>query len=143
MKRFPGCEQWLSDKIIPIQENKSKINFLNPEQRQVYKLKIDGCAINDNLTPRCDYGLVPCTHVEIYIELKGRDVSGAIKQIESTIHEISSDSKKIKKLCFIICTQVAIPRTDQQNSQTRFKNHFNAILYIKRGGYEYDLTNCC
>ncbi len=143
MKSFPSCEHWRSDKIITIQENRSKIYFLNPEQWQIRKLKIDGCAIKDNVTSRCDYGLVPCDGVEIYVELKGRDVSGAVKQIISTIQEISSNPKTIKKLCFVISTQVSIPQTDQQNYQKRLKKDFNAHLYFRSGLHQYDLKNCC
>lgn len=140
MKRFPGCEQYTSDSKIVLQENKSKITFLNPNQHQILKIKVDGCAIKDNETLRCDYVLVPTSEVEIYVELKGSDIAHAIEQIESTIQLLSDNVKQIKKLCFVVSTRVPKQTTSIQQIQSRFKKKFNASFRIKNLQDTYDLS---
>lgn len=140
MKSFPGCEQYTSDSKIVLQENKSKITFLNPNQHQILKIKVDGCAIKDNETLRCDYALVPTSEVEIYVELKGSDIAHAIEQIESTIHLLSYNVNKIKKICFVVSTRVPKQATSIQQIQSRFKKKFNASFRIKNLQDTYDLS---
>jgi len=140
MKSLPECEEYRTDKKIVLQENRSKITFLNLNQDKILKIKIDGCVINDNNVLRCDYAIVLCNEVEIYIELKGSDISHAVKQIESTITLLSEDSKKIRKLCFVVSTRVPKQTTSIQNLQIKFKRNFNASFRIKNIKDEYDLS---
>ncbi len=140
MKSFPTCEEYRRDTKIVLQENKSKISFLNPNQENILVIKVDGCVVNDNGTLRCDYALIPSDEVEIYVELKGSDISHAVKQIESTIELLSEDSKKIKKLCFVVSTRVPKQTTSVQQLQTRFRKKFNASFRIKNIHDEYNLN---
>jgi hypothetical protein len=140
MKSLPECENCKTDPKIVLQENKSKITFLNADRNKIQIIKIDGCVIEDNKTSRCDYGIVPCAEVEIYVELKGKCIEHAIKQIESTIKLLSSDRQRIKKLCFIVCSKVAPgANTGVQKSKSLFKKNFNAELKVKNTPEEYDL----
>lgn len=141
MKSFPECEEYKSDARIVLQENRSKITFLNPNQDQILLITVDNCAINDNETLRCDYAIIPCDEVEIYVELKGSDVSHAVKQIESTISLLSDSPKKIKKLCFVVSTRVPRQTTSVQQLQSQFKKKFNASLRIKNIQDSYDLSD--
>jgi hypothetical protein len=140
MRNFPECEEYKSDTKIVLQENKSKITFLNPNQDKILKIRVDGCAIKDNETLRCDYALVPPNEIEIYIELKGSDVLHAVKQIESTISLLSDNPQKIKKLCFVVSTRVPKQTTNIQQIQSQFKKKFNASFRIKNIQDEYDLS---
>jgi hypothetical protein len=140
MKSFPKCEEYRHDTKIVLQENKSKISFLNPDKETILIIKVDGCVVSDNETLRCDYALVPSDEVEIYVELKGSDISHAVKQIESTIGLLSEDSQKIKKLCFVVSTRVPKQTTSIQQFQTRFRKKFNASFRIKNIQDEYNLS---
>ncbi|MEG4804768.1 hypothetical protein QUB63_29290 [Microcoleus sp. ARI1-B5] len=141
MKSIPECcEEHRSDTKIVLQENKSKITFLNPNQDEILKIKVDGCVISDNETLRCDYALIPCDAVEIYVELKGSDIAQAVKQIESTIKLLSENPQKIKKLCFVVSTRVPKQTTSIQQLQSQFKKKFNASFRIKNIQDEYDLS---
>jgi hypothetical protein len=140
MKSFPACEEYRNDVKIVLQENRSKILFLNPCQENILVIKVDGCIVSDNETLRCDYALVPSNEVEIYVELKGSDVLHAVKQIESTIGLLSDDSKNIKKLCFVVSTRVPKQTTSVQQLQTYFKKKFNASFRIKNIQAEYNLS---
>jgi hypothetical protein len=140
MKSIPECEERRSDTKIVLQEKKSKITFLNPNQDEILKIKVDGCVISDNETLRCDYALIPSDAVEIYVELKGSDIEQAVKQIESTIKLLSANPQKIKKLCFVVSTRVPKQATDIQQRQSHFKKKFNASLRIKNIQDKYDLS---
>ncbi len=60
------CVDTTNDRIIVCQENKSRIAFLNEGQKEVSKIIIDGCQIQEGL--RCDY-LILEDDKENYIEL--------------------------------------------------------------------------
>ena len=140
MKSIPESEKHRSDTKIVLQENKSKITFLNPNQDEILIIKVDGCVISDNETLRCDYALIPSDAVEIYVELKGSDIAQAVKQIESTMKLLSENPQKIKKLCFVVSTRVPKQATSIQQLQSQFKKKFNASFRIKNIQDEYDLS---
>ena len=131
MKSSPECAEDRCDKKIVLQEKKSKITFLNPNQDKILTIKVDGCAISDNETLRCDYALMPSDEVEIYVELKGSDIVHAFKQIESTIRLLSDNPQKIKKLCFVVSTHVPKYTTTIQQLKIQFKKKFNASFRVK------------
>jgi len=141
MKRFPTCEENRVDKKIVLQENKSKISFLNPNQENILVLKVDGCAIKDKETLRCDYALVTFDEIEIYVELKGCDIAHAVEQIESSIKLLSANPQKTRKLCFIVSTRVPRQTTSIQKLQTEFRKKFNASFRIKNIQGEYNLSD--
>jgi hypothetical protein len=140
MKSLPECEEYRCDKKIVLQENKSKITFLNPNEDKILTIKVDGCAISDNETLRCDYALIPSDEVEIYVELKGSDIVHAVEQIKSTIRLLSDNPQKIKKLCFVVSTRVPRQTTNIQQLQSQFKKNFNASFRVKNIQDEYDLS---
>ncbi len=144
MKRFRGCEKFKNDKIIVLSENRSKLTFLNPKPDQIRIIKVDGCAIRDNETLRCDYALVCSNGVEIYVELKGSKIKNAVEQIESTIRLLSDSGnlKETKKVCFVVFTHFGPPklRTDIQNIKSKFKKNYNAKLIVERTPYTCDLS---
>ena len=140
MKSIPESKKHRSDTKIVLQEDKSKITFLNPNQDEILIIKVDGCVISDNETLRCDYALIPSDAVEIYVELKGSDIAQAVKQIESTIKLLSENPQKIKKLCFVVSTRVPKQATSIQQLQSQFKKKFNASFRIKNIQDEYDLS---
>ncbi|XZN94446.1 MAG: hypothetical protein ACM65K_16275 [Microcoleus sp.] len=122
MKSLPECEEYRCDTKIVLQENKSKITFLNPNQDKILTIKVDGCVISDNETLRCDYALMPSDEIEIYVELKGSDIAHAVAQLESTIGLLSDNAQKIKKLCFVVSTRVPKQTPSIQQQQIQFKN---------------------
>lgn len=140
MKAFPNCEELKTDPIIVLQENKSKMIFENPTQAPVRKITVDGCVIKDNETLRCDYVLVPDYEVEIYVELKGKDIAHAVKQLESTIELLSDNAKTIKKLCFIVSSRSPKLTPEIQKIAKTFNKKYNASFRVKNIQDTYDLS---
>lgn len=141
MKSCLGCEEYKDDKKIVLSENRSKLTFLNPKRDKIRIIKVDGCAIVDNKTLRCDYLLVPTNKVEIYVELKGSKIKHAVEQIESTIRLLSDNPQKIKKLCFVVSTRVPKLTTTIQQLKIKFSKHYNASLIVNNTPDTYDLSS--
>ncbi|NEO98798.1 MAG: hypothetical protein F6K58_08995 [Symploca sp. SIO2E9] len=137
MKSFPDCEEHRYDKSIVLKENQSKITLKNPKGLDILVITVDGCAIKEGL--RCDYVVIPNLDSEIYIELKGRDISHAIKQLENSIKILSDDSKKKRKICFIISSRCPKMSTEIQKFKKNFKRDYNATLTIKNINYTHNV----
>ena len=122
------CTENSDKKIIVFQENRSKLIIHNKSQIQTSKVAVDGCEITKGL--RCDYMLLG-EGLEYFIELKGQDIKHAIKQLETTINKLSSDSKNMDKTSFVICTRSPISSASIQNLQVKFKKNFSSKLIIR------------
>ncbi len=129
MRTFGRCEEISNNSQIVLKEKHSKITFENASHKSIRIIKIDGCVIKEGL--RCDYLVIPDTQIENYVELKGSDVSHAVKQLEQTISKVSEDRTKCEKYCFIISTRCPLLTTKIQNIKHIFKKQYNAKLVIK------------
>lgn len=101
---YKNCRQLLTDKIIVAEENKRKFIVSNPQRKTVYRIKVDGCLIMEGV--KCDYLFEvdnPISNV-FYVELKGKDINHAFKQIEATVKfcKEAHQSKLIRKECHIV-----------------------------------------
>ncbi|MFA4851684.1 MAG: hypothetical protein WC868_07535 [Bacteroidales bacterium] len=139
MNSFEDCEKIKTDRYIVLHEKKSKITFVNKARLKVRKILIDGCVIKNNEI-RCDYLVIRQPDEEIYVELKGSDVSHAIKQIENTIVKVSHNAKSLDKYCFIISTRCPLISPEIQNHKLYFKRRYNSFLIIKNSPYEFILS---
>lgn len=139
MKRFPECETINRHPIITCPEKRSKMIFKNPNQREVCRLRVDGCGIQEGL--RCDYALTAEENIEeFYIELKGCDVSDAFFQLEASIQKLSDDAYKHPKSCFIISTRCPLDGPQIQIMRKRMQNKYQAKLIIKNREYTHVLN---
>jgi hypothetical protein len=156
---FEPCSEFCKNRKLTISdeqskgENKSKSKFTIDnnllESINLIKVKVDGCL--GFAGQKCDYLILifqktKATElslleilkqqplIEIYIELKGRNVSDAFKQFDNTIKKISREHKKLPKLCYIICSRCAIPGQEIENKKRHFKKQYNASLKIESSG---------
>ena len=89
--------------IFKFEENRRIYRAKNPNKREAIKLKIDGKLYSKN-TKKCDYGLLLEDSRFFLIELKGRQVEHACKQILTTLKLLKRDYKRYKFsfLCRIV-----------------------------------------
>lgn len=127
MQISPSCISIREDKVISLKEKRSTFRFLNPDQRKVKCILVDGCALT--MGDRCDYLLVDENGVEHFIELKGCDVAHAVDQLESSIKQLSMN--KGRNYSFIVSTRCPLSGTDIQNFKKRFKQGYNSELIVK------------
>jgi hypothetical protein len=76
--------------IIKDKGNPKYWTFKNLKDKCVCLIRIDDCVISGS-TPRCDYLFLVCDETEksaFFIELKGKDLEKALKQILSTINNL-------------------------------------------------------
>jgi len=131
MRGFGQCEEVVCHPRIVREEKSRKFTINNPDRIPVRVVKIDGCVITKGR--RCDYLFIPESgEIEIYVELKGSGILDAIKQIETTIPQVSQDQRKLSKHCYIV-TKGVHPSlaTKRQKAMVRFRNEFNAALTVR------------
>lgn len=120
----------ITDKIISCEENKRKLIF-NCSGRQFCKIHLDNKSNNQG--KRCDYVIAPSkdekedfNEIALWIELKGKDIEYALKQITVSIDLLGKNV--LKKYGAIVCSKY--PKTD-----TRFQIKIRKLglkeLFIK------------
>jgi len=134
MDIFGDCERLVTDRLIVLQERRSRITFRNPSCSIVRHVVIDDCVITKG--PRCDYLLINDSSVEHFVELKGSDVRHAIIQLENSIKQVSADVFEGEKKAFIISTRCPLASTEVQAYQLRFRKKYKTSLVIRSSGYE-------
>lgn len=78
-------------------------------QYKVYQFQIDGDVVTDRTVKKCDYLVKAESRTDrkaYFIELKGRDIDQALKQVDSTIEMFQSELKGYKILRRIITSKV-------------------------------------
>lgn len=103
----------------------SELRVINPNQKFIIKLQVDGCLINDTAR-RCDFLLLVCNapekSVAYFIELKGGNLTDAIEQIQLTIERLSNQLKTFDFRCRIVQTRT--PPTQVINQKKEVLLHF-------------------
>ncbi|MEQ8971178.1 MAG: hypothetical protein RIE73_12380 [Coleofasciculus sp. C1-SOL-03] len=127
-KKYPDCTVCSHGKKITAQENKRKYILNNPSGKQVCKVKIDDCVIKSQEQRKCDYLVIICQSDEdevedghissgedlFFVELKGKDLIGAVEQLTQTIEHFKS---KITGKVFarVVLSKVPSPKSIEVN----------------------------
>jgi hypothetical protein len=132
MKIPEECKAILSDKKIALSGKRTTtLYLLNPKERRVEKIVVDGCAITEG--KRCDW-LVrlndPISKEEVFVELKGSSVYEAVDQLRTTIKRLSTDRAKLPKRSFIVFNRNPMTGTDTQKYALEFRKKFNSELKL-------------
>jgi hypothetical protein len=135
------CRTPVADKKIPFSGKRtSTLYLLNPSERSVEKVQVDGCAITDGTC--CDWAVEVNDHVsreEIFIELKGSHITIAVKQIEATITRLSSNPAQTKKRCLVVFKKDTVTKRWFQQQQRKFQQDYKADLLRLRHGESHSL----
>ena len=122
----------LCGKIATCEEKGKKFTLNNAAD--FIKVQIDGGVFpNSDKTTRCDYLFYIekelKRQIEIFVELKGVDVTKAIKQLESSLQMFATSKTKY---AFAIPTNVspAITATIQKKER-EFREKWNTVLKVK------------
>lgn len=107
-------------------ENGKKFSIIPKEKNEVFlRIKIDkGLLLEiDNDTRKCDYGFIRNINSDFYfVELKGRDIDSAVKQLISTIQIFRQkyDIQADKTFAYIVSS--GLPRAANQKFQKLQEN---------------------
>jgi len=138
---FNSCSEISNDKIVQGKQHSKSIRLINPAQKVIHKITIDGCVVSDQKTKRCDL-LFEVEDVEpkaIYVELKGKNIPHAVEQLKSTLSLLSNKHKKHKKYCYVICSYVPKGGPLIANLKVCFKRKFNADFFIREHTFELNV----
>lgn len=129
-----NCRESSKNKLFVFKEQRSELTLENKNLVESLRIEVDGCEINDDGL-RCDY-LHIAKGIEMYIELKGKDLVHAMEQIERTIALLSIDVQKQEKISYIICSRSPLSSTEIQNYARQFKKKFNSKLIIRSSPFK-------
>ncbi len=144
---FPNCTEETQKRKITIKDpqsknSKSEVLLANPQGITIKIVQIDGCVIKGNQQMRCDR-LVIVPHQElIFIELKGKKIEQAFKQIVATltyIRQACSSTQNHHIIGIIACTRCPLASTDIQNLKAKFRNQYHGKLLIQSGSVSHNL----
>ncbi|MBC6437623.1 MAG: hypothetical protein GDA52_05680 [Rhodobacteraceae bacterium] len=129
------CVSKTKDPRIVFAENRQKATFLNPNGREVKRVKVDGCAITSGL--RCDGMLSDPDRCNWYIELKGKGIEHAFKQIRNSILQLNQKFGNLPTIAIIVASRVKAPANavfDKATARAKTERRLqlkNAKLYRK------------
>lgn len=75
-------------KDCPVSQNGKTYRVINKSDATLYVYEVDPCLIPDILQRKCDYLILAEMSDKkkaLFVELKGADLTGAIKQVENSI----------------------------------------------------------
>lgn len=102
-----GCCKESKNPIIVVEECSRKFTINNPNKEFVCQVLVDNCLMK-GATERCDYLFEigeNCDSV-IYVELKGADISKALRQLESTVAYTQSKHGSSRRFLHIVASRV-------------------------------------
>lgn len=83
------CIQYSGDKKdCPVSQKGKTYRIINSSRSVLNVYVVDPCLIPDMQQKKCDYLVLadnPCSPKAFFIELKGSDITGAIRQIENSV----------------------------------------------------------
>ena len=125
--------------IATCQENNRSFTLKNATD--FVKVKIDGVIFpNGDKTVRCDYLFLKEEEqqriIEIFVELKGKDVEKAVKQLEQSIEMFAQSNKRY---AFAVVTTVSTPfHTLIQKKPKEFKQQKHTDLTVRPKAVQCD-----
>jgi hypothetical protein len=140
---IPVSAGWIDNRqIIPLEQSKCKIVFLNPNQVNVHIIEVDRMLDFPGL--KCDYLLLPHgINIAHFVELKRSKWKKAVEQLENTIINISLPDTGFERCAYIVCISL-LPKhkSTQQISQRRFDLVYNCKLSFGEKSLTADIHSC-
>jgi hypothetical protein len=121
---------------IKVKESGRSAVIVNPAKDAIDKIEVDGCVLKNELA--CDWVLSLQNKWDIFIELKGRDVSHAVDQLRATIdHWRHNDLLEGQAAALVVCSQY--PRIDTviQKAKAEFARRYKLPLHVEAKNREY------
>lgn len=128
-------QELCSDPMIVLKDKDScSIRLKNPDRKKVYKVIVDDGLIADRdgkNSSKCDYLVYSYEDYKliVYIELKGKNIENAIKQLEATIQVTRDDFKGYEKRKAYISSKTS-PKTIFRQKQVQFARKNGVPLFI-------------
>jgi hypothetical protein len=121
---------------IVVEENKRKATFLNDDRSWFQITQVDGCLCRNE--EAADWVIVKEKSGAVVIELKGRDVPHAVRQVLATAKFLRRRDPKNSAIAgLVVCRQRPSYSTSVQRFQTEFARAFRGPLHIVPSNRDY------
>lgn len=130
------CMDVTSRKLIKVAESGRSFTLLNPGQRKICLVVVDGCAIT--VGERCDFMYTSDRGKEFFVELKGSDIKKALVQLTKSIDQLTRVENKSQRSAAIVSSRVPSEDTGTMNAKAKLIKSFVSRLYIKNTSLEID-----
>jgi hypothetical protein len=139
-RKLADCSETRTHTRIRVDDNRSPrwAVFLNPEQVQVRKIRVDGCLVVGSAA--ADWIVSKAASVDVIVELKGRDVDQAIRQVTATLRFWSDHAERGQNAglaALIVCTQYPRDNTKIERASRAIAKDYRAPLHVKSRNLEY------
>lgn len=124
---------------IKVEENGKKVIFSNLSNDEFKITQIDNCLIKEGV--RADRLVTKTGVASVIVELKGKDIAHAIKQVFATMNY-----KEIKDKCennigfLIVCSRVPRIGYDIIKAKTFASREYKAGFHVKERAVDVDIT---
>lgn len=126
-----SCCEIISDSRIKVEEKGMSAVLLNDDRRTYLRIKVDDCLVRGD-GKRADWLIwLPRTGQAI-IELKGRHVEDAVKQVSATADYLAANGMREGKLAgLVVCRQSPAATTQTQLASAAFRQKRGFKLTFK------------
>jgi hypothetical protein len=135
--QIDNCTQLLTHSKVKVEQRGRKAVFKNTAGAAFRKIHCDGCLIKAGLS--ADWIVVRDGVGHLVIELKGKDVEHAMKQVHATaavwLHQLRNGERFAG---LIVANQFPKVNTVVQRQQSIFRKCFSGPLHIVCKNYEYE-----
>lgn len=140
-RKLADCTETLTHTRIKVDDKRSPrwAVFLNPGRSAIRKIRVDGCLVTKTIA--ADWVVSKTDSLDVVVELKGRDVGHAIRQIMATLRFWSKHAgcgQNDHLAALIVCTQQH-PRdnTKIERARRQIAQEHRAPLHVKSRNLEY------
>ena len=136
----PPCVEISSVSNLKFEEFGRKVIIENPDKVEHLRVKIDGCVIKNG--ERADWLVSRPGFASVIIELKGRDVTHALEQVEATLAHCKAGGHFEGRVgALIMCKQVPRALTSAQRATDRFRKSYGSTLTISSSRYQFQIDD--
>ncbi|MGK9167919.1 hypothetical protein KXR53_16550 [Inquilinus limosus] len=136
-KACNGCVEEIRHKKISIEERGRKVDFTNAKEDLFRRIQVDNCLIKEG--HRADWIVTKVNVGSVIVELKGKDVRHACKQLFATLEsENCKEWLENKIAMLIICSRAPAFDSFVIDSKTRARK-LGIRLTVKTNRAEYDI----
>jgi hypothetical protein len=134
LKKFSHCVSETTDSFIKVEERGKKLVINNTDRRRFQKVRVDDCLTKQETG--ADWLIVLPGQGEVVVELKGKDVPHAIKQIRATLELWKSFPESSNSLAAVVVASNVRPAvsTELLRAKNEFMEKFSSTLHVFNGG---------
>lgn len=132
---WPDCTVETTVSRIKVEERGKSAVFINLDRNPYWKIKVDGCVVKNAIA--ADWIVAQKNNGAIIVELKGKDVDHAAKQVIATATLWRSKNSRGRLAGLIIATQYPTASPIIQRLQESFRKAFSAKLHVASGRREF------